>query len=152
MPKVKTAVFGKDLRVELKDYKLSKSGNKIDIVSGGEGYFMPEIGPTTFLDWPSYKRYLLFGPRTYKRIFVALKKSAKCVDFAKRIADYDEETQLGIVVYGPDEEALKKSNLNLLATKIGKDANQGTPWYMWAILIFSFLSFLLLLNTSGVIS
>ena len=149
--KVKTAIFGKDLRVELKTHGLSASGNKINIVSGGEGYFMPEIGPTTFLDWPSYKRYFLFGPRTYKRVFFALKKGVKCVDFAKRIADYDEETQLGVVVYGPDEEALKKSNLNLLATKIGKDTNQGTPWYIWAILIPSLISFFLLLQMSGVL-
>ena len=55
------------------------------------------------------------------------------------------------VVYGPDEEALKKSNLNLLATKIGKDTNQGTPWYIWAILIPSLISFMLLLQMSGVL-
>ena len=139
MPKVKTAIFGNDLRVELKDHKLSKSGNKIDIVSSGEGYFMPEIGPTTFLDWPIRKRFLLFGPTIYKRVYFSIKKGTKCVDF------------LTGVVYGPDEEQLKKSNLNLLATKIGKDANEGTPWYMWAILAFSFLSFFLLLNISGVL-
>ena len=139
--KVKTAIFGKDLRVELKNYELSASGNKINIVSSGEGYFMPEIGPTTFLDWPSFKRYFLFGPRTYKRVFFALKKGKKCVDFG---------TDNGIV-YGPDQEQLKKANTNLLATKIGQDANQGTPWYIWAILVFSFLSFFLLLRNSGVI-
>ena len=122
---VKTAVFGKDLRVELKNYKVSKSGNKISIVSAGDGYFMPEIGPTTFLDWPSYKRYFLFGPRTYKRVFFALKKGSKCVDFG---------TDNGIV-YGPDQEQLKKANLNLLATKIGQDANKDTPWYIWVILL-----------------
>ena len=151
MVKVKTAIFGKDLRIELKEHELSASGNKINIVSGGEGYFMPEIGPTTFLDWPSFKRYILFGPRTYKRIFFALKRGSKCVDFAQHIANYDEETKMGVLVYGPDEEALKQSNLNLLVTKVGKDANQGTPWYIWPILIFSLLSFLLLLNISGVL-
>lgn len=120
--KVKTAVFGKDLRVELKNYKVSKSGNKISIVPEGAGYFMPEIGPTTFLDWPIRKRFFLFGPTIYKRVYFSLKKGTKCVDF------------LTGAVYGPDEEQLKKSNLNLLATKIGKDANQGTPWYVWIIL------------------
>jgi len=149
--KVKTAIFGKDQRVKLKDHELSASGNKISIVTGGEGYFMPEIGPTTFLDWPIRKKYLLFGPDIYKRIFFALRKGSHCVDFAKRIANYDEETQLGVMIYGPDEEALKKSNLNLLATKIGKDTNQGIPWYIWAILIFSFLSFFLLVQMSGVL-
>jgi len=149
--KVKTAIFGKDQRVKLKDHELSASGNKISIVTGGEGYFMPEIGPTTFLDWPIRKKYLLFGPDIYKRIFFALRKGSHCVDFAKRIANYDEETQLGVMIYGPDEEALKKSNLNLLATKIGKDTNQGIPWYIWAILIPSLISFFLLLNMSGVL-
>ena len=136
MPKVKTAIFGNDLRVELKDHKLSKSGNKIDIVSSGEGYFMPEIGPTTFLDWPIRKRFFLFGPTIYKRVYFSIKKGTKCVDF------------LTGVVYGPDEEQLKKANLNLLATKIGKDANQGTPWYIWAILAVSIFT---LLYTMGVI-
>ena len=137
--KVKTAIFGNDLRVELKDYEVSKSGNKISITPEGTGYFMPEIGPTTFLDWPIRKRFLLFGPTVYKRIFFTIKKGSKCVDF------------LTGVVYGPDEEALKQSNLNLLATKIGKDANQGIPWYIWAILIPSLISFMLLLQMSGVL-
>ena len=123
--KVKTAVFGKDLRVELKNYELSASGNKINIVSAGDGYFMPEIGPTNFLDFPSLKRYYLFGPRTYKRVFFARKKASKCVDFG---------TDEGIV-YGPDSEQLKKANMALLATKIGQDANKETPWYIWFILI-----------------
>jgi hypothetical protein len=149
--KVKTAIFGKDLRVELKNYPLSKSGNKIDIVDSGEGYFMPEISPTSFLDLPSWKRYIIFGPRTYKRVFFALKKASKCVDFAKHIADYDEETKLGVLVYGPDQEQLKQSNLNLLVTKVGKEAEQKTPWYIWVILISTLINIALLLNMSGVI-
>ena len=149
--KVKTAIFGKDHRVKLKDYELSASGNKISINTGGEGYFMPEIGPTTFLDWPIRKKYLLFGSDVYTRIFFSLRKGSRCVDFAKKITVCDEKTQLGAIVYGPDEEALKKSNLNLLATKIGKDTNQGIPWYIWAILIPSLISFMLLLQMSGVL-
>ena len=134
--KVKTAIFGNDLRVELKNHKLSASGNKIDIVSSGEGYFMPEIGPTTFLDWPIRKKFFLFGPTIYKRVYFSIKKGTKCVDF------------LTGVVYGPDQEQLKKANLNLLATKIGKDANQGTPWYIWIIILFLLG---ILLNVFGVI-
>ena len=136
MPKVKTAIFGNDLRVELKNYEISKNGNRLSIVPEGAGYFMPEIGPTTFLDWPIRKRFFLFGPRIYKRVYFSIKKGTKCVDF------------LTGVVYGPDEEQLKKANLNLLATKIGKDANQGTPWYIWAILAVSIFT---LLSVMGVI-
>jgi hypothetical protein len=138
--KVKTAVFGKDLRVELKNYPLSKSGNKIDIVDSGEGYFMPEIGPTTFLDWPSFKRYLLFGPRTYKRVFFALRKGAKCIDFGK-----DEG-----MIFGPDQEQLKRAMGTTMLAQIGKEKVEVT-WRDWAVLIFTFLTFLIVLTTSGVL-
>ena len=133
--KVKTAVFGKDLRVEFKDYKLTTTGHKISIVPEGAGYFMPEIGPTTFLDLPLWKKYLLFGPRTYKRVYFIEKKGAKCVDFGE-----------GGKIYGPDIEQLKKANMALLAEKIGQDANKGTPWYIWAILGFEILILLYLMG------
>ena len=138
--KVKTAIFGKDLRVELKDHALSASGDKISIVTEGAGYFMPEIGPTSFLDWPSFKRYILFGPRTYKRIFFALKKGAKCVDFGK-----DEGH-----VYGPDQEQIDKAVGSTMLNQLGK-VKQDMTWWNWAVLVFSFLSFLILLVTSGVL-
>lgn len=150
--KVKTAIFGKDQRVQLKDYELSASGNKINIVNGGEGYFMPEIGPTTFLDWPIRKKYLFFGPDVYTRVFFSLRRGFRCVDFARKITIFDKETQSGAIVYGPDEEQLKAANANLLATKIGKDTNPDVPWYIWPILIFSLLSFFLLLSMSGVLN
>ena len=149
--KVKLAVFDKDQTVKIEKHEISNNGNRISIVPEGAGYFMPEIGPTKFLYWPMRKRYFLFGERTYERVYFALKKGSSCIDFAKRIANYDEETQLGVMVYGPDQEAVKKSNLNLLVTKVGQDTNQGTPWYIWAILITSGLSFLLLLQMSGVL-
>jgi len=153
MPKkVKTAIFGSDQRVELKKYELSHNGNKISIVQGGDGYFMPEIGPTTFLDWPKGKKYILFGEPVFERIFFSLKKGSRCVDFAKRIANYDEETKLGVIVHGPDAEQKKRANLNLLATRIGVDNTPITPWYIWPILVASVLSFLLLLNMSGVLN
>lgn len=138
--KVKTAFFGKDLRVELGNHQLSASGDKISVVSEGAGYFMPEIGPTSFLDWPSFKRYILFGPRTYKRVYFALKKGAKCVDFGKT------EGQ----IYGPDQEQLKTAVGATMLEKMGKE-KQNMTWYNWAVLIFSFLSFLILLGTSGVL-
>jgi len=135
--KIKTAIFGKDLRVKLENHKLNASGNKISIIPEGAGYFMPEIGPTTFLDWPSHKKFLFFGPRTYKRVFFVEKKGAKCIDFG-----------LGGILYGPDLEQLKKANMVLLAEKIGQDAQKGTPWYVWAILGLNLLIFL---NIIGVI-
>lgn len=132
--KVRTAVFGKDQRVELKDYPISASGNKIHIKSGGEGHFMPEIGPNQFLDWPIRKKYLLFGGWVYKRIFFVLKLGTKCIDFS-----LDDPK-----AYGPDIEELKRSNANLLATKIGTDTAQKTPWILYLIVIFQLLMIIIL--------
>ena len=135
--KVKTAIFGKDLRVVLKNYELNASGNKISIVPEGAGYFMPAIGPTNFLDWPSHKRYLLFGPRTYKRIFFALKKASKCVDFGPEAG----------IIYGPDEEQIKTAIGSTLLPKIGKP-DEDTPMIQWLMLI---LLVLILLSVLGVL-
>lgn len=122
--KVRTAFYGKDLRVEIKKYPLNKSGNKIEIVNGGENHFMPDIGPNSFLDMPVRKRYLLFGPWVYTRTFFALKRAEKCIDF------FPEG-----IVYGPDPEQLKRANMAMLAKDIGKDGQKGTPWYAWFILL-----------------
>ena len=149
--KVKLAVFDKDQTVKLEKHEISNNGNRISIVPEGAGYFMPEIGPTTFLDWPIRKKFLFFGGWIHKRVYFSLKKGAKCLDFAKHIANYDEETKLGMLIYGPDVEQVKRANLNLLAEKIGVDNNPKTPWYIWAILIPSLISFILLLNMSGVL-
>lgn len=134
--KVITAVFGKDLRIQLKKRELSASGTKIKIVPAGEGYFMPEIGPTTFLDWPSRKRYLFFGARTHKRVFFAQKLASKCVDFGKE----------DVVIHTPDPEQLKRANAALLAEKIGQDAQKGTPWYIWALILLQLLAIIILVQ------
>lgn len=138
--KVKTAVFGKDLRVKFENHKLNATGHKISIVKEGAGYFMPEIGPTTFLDMPLRKKYLFFGPVSYERVYFTEKKGSKCVDFGE-----------GGKVYGPDPEQVKKANMALLAGKIGQDSNKGIPWYIWGMLGLNVVSFLLLLQLAGVI-
>ena len=114
--------------------------NKISIVKEGAGYFMPDIGPSTFLYWPGFKRFLLFGERQYSRMYFAVKKGSSCVEFG-----------VNTKVYGPDQEALKKANANLLATQIGKDNKQGTPWYTVLILILLLLNLFLQMRSSGVI-
>ena len=134
--KVKAAIFNNDLRVKLEKYELSANGNKIKIVPEGAGYFMPEIGPTTFLDWPKRKRYILFGPTVYERIFFALNKGSQCVDF------------LTGVTYGPDVEQQKKANMSFLAREIGADRDSGTPWAVYLSLFFTFLILMLLLARS----
>jgi len=138
--KVQVAIFGNDLRVEYKKHELSKNGNKINIVSSGEGYFMPEIGPTNFLDLPLRKKYLLFGSRVYQRVYFAKKKASKCVDFGNENG----------IIYGPDEEQVKKANLNLLAEKIGQDAGKSLPWYIPAFLGINTFLLLIIMNVLGV--
>lgn len=138
--KVRTAFYGKDLRVEIKKYPLNKAGSKIAVVNGGENHFMPDIGPNAFLDMPTRKRFLFFGPMVYTRTFFALKKAERCIDFFP-----------DGIVYGPDPEQLKKANLSLLASKIGQDTQKGIPWYIWVILLSSVLNILQMLGMSGLI-
>lgn len=135
--KVRTAFYGKDLRVEIKKYPLNSAGNKIVIVNGGENHFMPDIGPNSFLDMPIRKKYLLFGDWIYARTFFALKKAEQCIDF------FPEG-----IVYGPDPEQLKKANQVALARSIGSESEKGTPWYGWVSAIFALLTFLLILGQS----
>ena len=123
--KVKTAVFGKDLFVELKDYPLSKAGNKIDIVNTGAGYFMPEVGPNHFLYWPTRRKYIFFGKWVYEPIYFSLKRGKKCIDFSLENPE----------AYGPDIEQIDAAIGNNLAGQIGADINKGTPWYAWVILV-----------------
>ena len=136
--KVKTAVFGKDLFVDIKNYPLSKAGNKISIVESGAGYFMPEIGPNHFLYWPTRRKYIFFGKWVYEPIFFALKRGKKCIDFSLKNPE----------AYGPDIEAIDAAIGNNLAGQIGADINKGTPWYVWVILV---VLLLILGMVSGVI-
>ena len=137
--KVTLAIFDNDLRCKIGKYPVSDDGTKIRVVSGGENHHMPSFDTDSYLEHPK-KRWEIWKPQ-WTRIYYVKGKGKKCIDFKG-------ETP---TIFPPDPEALKKSNLNLLATKIGKDTNQGTPWYIWAILITSGLSFLLLLQMSGVL-
>ena len=132
--KVTLAIFDNDLRAKVGKYPVSDDGTKIRVVSGGENHHMPSFDNDSFIEFP--KR--LGG---WKKVYFVKGKGKKCVDFKGDIP----------TIFPPDPEALKRANANLLATKIGQDANQGTPWYIWAILIFSFLSFFLLVQMSGVL-
>lgn len=138
--KVEVAVFDEDLKIrKLKKFDVSENGAQIRIVSGGEGHFMPRFDSSSFLEFPSWKKYLLFGPRSWKRLYFVRNKGEKCVNFKTE------------TTYGPNPEQLKRANLQLLAEKIGADSNKGIPWYSWLTLLFSLVSFILLLKVAGVI-
>jgi len=137
--KVNLAIVDTDLKVRtLKRYPLSGNGRQIDVVHGGENNFMPIITNTSYIEFPSYKRYYLFGERTHKRIYFAMNKAKKCIDFASG------EVSL------PSPEQMKTALASTMLGQIGKD-KQDFTWWNWAVLIFSLLSFILLVNMSGVL-
>ena len=137
--KVTLAIFDNDLRAKVGKYPISDDGTKIRVVSGGENHHMPAFDNDSFIEFP--KKWFQFWKPTWTKIYFVKGKGKKCIDFKGE----------PVIIFPPDPEALKKSNLNLLATKIGKDTDQGTPWCSWITLIFSLLSFFLLLQMSGVL-
>jgi hypothetical protein len=137
--KVTLAIVDHDLKVRsLKKYPLSASGGQIEVISGGEGHFMPKITNTSYLELPSVKKYFLFGERTYKRVYFAINKAKKCIDFETGTVD------------GPSVEEMEKAVAVMLLGKLGREQNV-MAWYHWATVIFSFLTFLILISTSGVL-
>jgi len=138
LTKVKTAVFGNDNIVEWKDYEINESGNRISIVKEGAGYFMPEIDNDSPLYFPSWKKFFLFGERTYKRVYFVNNKAKKCYDFKRG--------ELSM----PDLEQIDTSIAATQLNKIGSPV-QDVPWQLWAAAIFPILCFFLLLVTSGVL-
>lgn len=136
--KVKTAVFGNDNCVEWKDYELNESGDRITIVKEGAGYFMPEIDNDSPLYFPSWKKFILFGERTYKKVYFVNNKAKKCYDFKRGVLSM------------PDLEQIDTSIAATQLNKIGSPV-QETPWQLWASFIISLLTFLLVLGMSGVL-
>jgi len=137
-PKVNLAIIDMDLKIRtVKPYPLSTNGRQINVISGGEGHFMPLITNTSYIEFPSWKRFFFFGTRQYKRVYFAMNKSKKCIDF--------ESGDVSL----PSPEQMKEAMASTMLGQIGKD-KADMIWWHWAVLVFSFASFLLLLNISGV--
>lgn len=135
---VNLAIIDKDLKIRtLKKYPLSKNGQQIHVKSGGEGHYMPEISNTSYLEFP-YRAITSFWKVSFRRIYFAMNKAKKCVDFASG------EVSL------PSPEEMKKAMGSTMLGMIGQD-KPDMNWWNWAVLIFSFLSFILLLNVSGLL-
>ena len=136
--KLNLATIDLDLKIrEIKRYPLSANGRHIEVCNGGEGHFMPLITNTSCIEFPSWKRYYLFGERTHKRIYFAMNKAKKCIDFASGEVDL------------PSLELMKQAMATTMLGQIGKEKQEMT-WQTWATLIFSLLTFLMMLNISGV--
>jgi len=136
--KVKTAVFGNDNIVEWKYYELNDSGDRLSIVKEGAGYFMPEIDNNSPLYFPSWKKFILFGERTYTKVYFVNNKAKKCYDFKKG------------EMFLPDLEQIDTSIASTQLNKIGSPV-QDIPWQLWASFIISLLTFLLVFGMSGVL-
>lgn len=140
--KVKLAIIDSDLTIrKLQKYPLSSTGQLIEVVSGGTEHFMPKITNTSYLNFPTRKKYYLFGKTIYEPIFFAFNKAKACFDFKNAVVD----------IPLPDRDQLKRANMAALAKQIGKDVNVGTPWYIWFILALNVVIFLLSLQMAGVI-
>jgi len=128
--KVNLAIIDMDLTIRtLKKYPLSANGRQIHISSGGTEHFMPVISNTSYLEFPTRKRYLLFGARMYKKIYFAMNKAKNCVDFASGDVSI------------PSPEEMKKAIAATMLSQIGKN-KQETPLVQWLILagvVFSIL-------------
>ena len=121
--KVNLAVIDKDLKIRtLKRYPLSSNGRQIEVVSGGEGHFMPIITNTSYIEFPSWKRYYLFGERTHKRVYFAMNKAKKCIDF--------ESGEVSL----PSPEEMKKAMSATMLGMIGKDKPE-TPIITYILLL-----------------
>ena len=119
--KIKLAIFDHDLVVRKHGkFPLSSDGSKVKVVSGGESHFMPQIGNTTYLDFP---RRSLMPPfkKYYERLYFVRNTANRCVDFKT------EE------VASPDPEQVMKAAGAKIASNWGKEKTE-TPLLMYIIL------------------
>ena len=120
--KVNLAITDTDLPIRtLKKYPLSSNGRQIHVKSGGENHFMPKITNTSYLEFPTRKRYYLFGARMYKKIYFAMNKAKKCIDF--------KSGEVGM----PSPEEMKKALGSTMLGQIGK-AKPDIPLISYIIL------------------
>lgn len=137
--KINLFIIDKDLRIrEHGKYEVGDA-DKIRLKSGGTENWNPLIGETTHIEKKGWKKYILFGERNWVKEYYVMRKGEKCIDF--KTPD----------IPTPNPEALKQANLALLARDIGKDSNPSIPWQMWGAFILSLLTFVMVLNISGVI-
>jgi hypothetical protein len=121
--KILLATIDTDLKIRtLKNYPLSANGRQIHVVSGGEAHFMPLISNTSYLEFP-YRAMTSPWKTSYRRIYFAMNKAKKCVDF-----------QSGEVPL-PSPEEMKKALASTMLAKIGKPEAPFPVWVLYLILL-----------------
>jgi hypothetical protein len=118
--KVKVALYGRDLRATLKNYPLNSDETRIEIQSGGEGHFMPEIEKENAIKLP-YRSLSSPWKLSYKDVYFAQRWAKKCVDFMTPQA------------YGPDPGEVMRAARNKILESKGKQKSE-TSMITYAIL------------------
>lgn len=133
--KVKVALYGRDLRATVKNYPINSDGTRIEIASGGDAHFMPEIDKETYIELP-YRSILPPFKTKYQRLYVAQKWCKKCVNFVTG------------EVLGPDPEQVMRAARNKILESKGKQKTE-TPIIFWLMLA---VNIIILLKVMGVFS
>ena len=135
--KVNLAIIDDDLKIRtFKKYPLSKNCKQIVVISGGEGHFVPKISNTSYIEFP-YRAITSPWKVSFRRIYFAVNKAKACIDF-----------KTGDIPL-PSLEQLEAALASTMLGKIGMD-KPVIPWQLWATMIISGLTLLLIANISGV--
>ena len=134
--KVKVALYGRDLRATVKNYPLNSDGTRIEIQSGGEGHFMPEIDKETYIELP-YRSPFSFWKVSYSRLYIAQKWAKKCVNFVTPES------------FGPDPKQVHDMARTELAKGIGQEPKKGLSTIE---IIMTILMILIFLKVMGIIA
>lgn len=139
--KVQLAIFDEDLRCrKVGNYEVT-DGNQIAVNrKSGKGHFMPHFDKYCGLEFP-YRSILTPWKISWKTLYLVRKGAKDCVNF-------EPEKPL---VPGPDPQLVIDTANAIMLPKLGEVPKQGLAWYNVVTVIFSFLSFLLLLGMSGAI-
>lgn len=131
--KVKLVVYDANLKGQVGNYEVSDSGDKIKVVSGGEGHFMPSFDNDSYLELP--KKFL---GRTigYEKVYFAPKRSKACVNFKAPKAE------------APDPEEIDRAIGSLVLEKMGQDKPAFPPILIYVIVA---IQILIAANLFGVI-
>jgi hypothetical protein len=135
--KVTLFIIDKDLRVRKQGKYELGDGHRIRIKSGGTENWNPKIGETTYIEKKSYKKWLFFGPRTWKREHYILNKGKQCIDFKSGNVPLPDPKEL--------EEAVGATMLK----DIGRSKLE-IPWYFTVLLVVNIILSLLVANVLGV--
>lgn len=136
---IRVAIYDNDYKIrEIKKYKIAQDGDRISIVNSGAGKFMPYFDNSSYLLFPSWKKWLFFGPRSYKELYVVKNGAESCVNFYTGRA------------VGPSIEEKKKANLGALANNLSQGAGLKIPWHITVILVLLFGCQLIIMKVLGV--